>query len=327
MAPANKLQLLVVPDDVLGSVTPRLEAKVKELADQMVIHRDIPPSAGALLERCKDGDGLITIGATSVFTRELMESSPQLRIISVWGAGVNNVDLEAAKSLGITVSNTPGYGAIGVAEHTLALMMVVARDLPRIDRSIRQGNWPQDMLVQLHGKTLGVVGGGSIAQRVMELCRMMGMRVIAWTLHPSLERAAEYGVEFVSLDELCRISDFIAVIIALSERTEKLIGRKQLELMKSEAIIVNTARGALIDEEALLEFLSQRRIRGAGLDAFSTEPLPTDHPFTKLDNVVLTAHMAAHTPETIALGIEMAVDNIASFLEGRPDNVIIQGTR
>ncbi|MFQ5875158.1 MAG: 2-hydroxyacid dehydrogenase [Dehalococcoidia bacterium] len=327
MAAANKLNLLVVPDDRPNTVTPYLEGKANELADQVVIHRDMPSSHAALIERCKDADGIVNILATSQFSRDLMEASPKLRIISLWAAGVNNVDLEAAKSLGITVSNTPGYGSIGVGEHTLTLMMAVARNVTGLDRSIRDGNWPKQPLTELYGKTLGVVGGGPIAQRVMELGRLLGMKVVAWTLHPSPERAAQYQVEFVALDDLCRHSDFIAVIIALSERTEKVIGHKQMDLMKPEAILVNTGRGALIDEEALVEVLRQKRIGGAGLDVFVNEPLPAGHPLTQLDNVVLSSHVAAHTPETTTAGVKMALDNVSSFLAGSPTNVFVQGSR
>ncbi|MFQ5933486.1 MAG: 2-hydroxyacid dehydrogenase, partial [Dehalococcoidia bacterium] len=299
MAAASKLRLLVVPDDRPGSLGgTSLEARARELAEEVVIHRDMPSSQEALVERCRNADGVVNILSTSQFTRDLMEACSPLRIISLWAAGVNNVDLEAAKTLGITVTYTPGYGAIGVGEHTLALMMAAARDVAAVDRSVREGQWPKQPLVQLYGKTLGVVGAGPIARRVMGLGKGLGMKVVAWTLHPSPERAAEFGVQFVPLSDLCRDSDFIAVIIALSERTEGLIGRKQLELMKTEAIIVNTGRGALIDEEALVEFLSQRRIRGAGLDVYTTEPLPAGHPLTRLDNVVLSSHLAAHAPET-----------------------------
>ena len=328
MSSTDKLELLVVPDDSIGTLggTP-LEDRARELAHQVVVHRDMPFTSKALLERCKDADGVVNILATSVFTRELMEKCPKLRIISIWAAGVNNIDLDAAKSFGIIIANTPGYGSIGVGEHTLAMMLAVAKNIATVDRRVREGQWVKEPLIELHGKTLGVVGGGSIAQRVMELGRLIGMKVVAWTLHPSAERAAEYGVEFVPLDDLCRDSDFIAVIIALSEQTKHIIGPKQLELMKPEAIIVNTGRGALIDEEALIEHLSKGRIKGAGLDVFTTEPLPAGHPFTKLDNVILSSHVAAHTPETTAAGVRMALDNIASYLEGNPTNVFVPGTR
>ena len=328
MSPVDKFKLLVVPDDGIGTIkSDGLEAYANELAEEVLIHRDRPATAEELLQRCRDADGVVNILSTSEFTRELMEQCPKLRIVSIWAAGVNNVDLDAAKELGITIANTPGYGNIGVGEHTLALMMAAARNVVNVDRRIRQGEWVKEPLVQLHGKTVGVVGAGPIAQRVMELCRLIGMKVVAWTLNPTPQRAAEYGVEFVELGDLCRTSDVVVTIIALSERTRHIIGREQLAMMKSQAIIINTGRGDLIDEEALVEFLSEGRIRAAGLDVFSTEPLPAGHPFTKLDNVVLSSHVAAHTPETTLAGVKMALDNIATFLEGKPQNVFSPGTR
>ena len=328
MTSADKFKLLVIPDDGPGYLkgTP-LGTRAQELGEQVIIHPDLPPSPEALIERCLEADCVVNIMSTSQFRRDLMDACPKLRIISTWAVGVNNIDLEAAKSLGITVANTPGYASIGVGEHTFALMLAVARDIVTINGSIRGGNWPKRPLIELYGKTLGVVGAGPTAQRVMELGRTLGMKVVAWTLHPSPERAAAYGVEFVSLDDLCRNSDCIAVIIALSERTKGIIGQEQLDLMKPDAIIVNTGRGALIDEEALVETLSQKRIRGAGLDVFTNEPLPAGHPLTQLDNVVLSSHIAAHTPETAAAGIKMALNNVADFIAGSPTNVYVQGTR
>ena len=134
---------------------------------------------------------MISILSTSIFTRDLMTRCPDLRIVSIWAAGVNNVDLDAARELGVTICNTPGYGNIGVGEHTLALMLAAARNMHNVDRRIRRGEWVKEPLVQLHGKTLGVLGAGPIAQRVMELGRLIGMDVIAWTLNPTPERAAK----------------------------------------------------------------------------------------------------------------------------------------
>ena len=325
---AKRLKRLVVPDDGLDTFVPsHIRYRAEELAEEVVVYPDRPESKEVLVERCKDADGVVCILATSIFDRELMEVCSNLRIISVWAAGVNHVDLEAAKDLGVTVTYTPGYGRIGVGEHTLALMLAVARDIPRIDRSIKERGWPEHLLVELHGKTLGVVGGGPIAQQVMKLGRGIGMKVIAWTMHPSPEREAEYGVEFMPIDDLCRTSDVIAVITALSEKTLHIIGRKQMELMKPEAIIVNTGRGALIDQEILVEFLSKGRIKGAGLDVLEEEPLPPDHPLARLDNVVMTSHAAANTPETTDVGMTMVLDNIASFLDGKFTNALVEGTR
>ena len=174
----------------------------------------------------------------------------------------------------------------------------------------------------------GCWGRGPSPSGVMELGRLIGMDVIAWTLNPTPERAEKYGVEFVDVDTLCRKADVVAAIIALSDKTHHVIGRKQLEMMKPSAIVVNTGRGALIDEDALYEFLRDGKIKAAGLDVFGTEPLPANHPFTELDNVVMTSsHVAAHTPETTQAGVKMSLDNIATFSEGSPQNVFSPGFR
>ena len=328
MSPAQKMKKLVVCDDGVATIKEDgLEPYARTLADEFVIYRDAPADNEELIRRCQGADAVISILSTSIFTRDLMTRCPDLRIVSIWAAGVNNVDLDAAKELGVTICNTPGYGNIGVGEHTLALMLAVARNINQVDRRMRDGEWVKEPLVQLHGKTLGVLGAGPIAQRVMELGRLIGMDVIAWTLNPTPERAEKYGVEFVDVDTLCQRADVVAAIIALSDKTHHVIGRKQLEMMKPSAIVVNTGRGALIDEDALYEFLRDGKIKAAGLDVFGTEPLPANHPFTELDNVVMTSHVAAHTPETTQAGVKMSLDNIATFSEGSPQNVFSPGFR
>ena len=186
MSPSQKMKKLVVVDDGISTIkVDGLEPFARTLADEFVIHRDSPADNEALIQRCQGADAVINILSTSEFTRDLMTRCPDLRVVSIWAAGVNNVDLDAAKELGVTICNTPGYGNFGVGEHTLALMLAAARNMNQVDRRIRQGEWVKEPLVQLYGKTLGVLGGGPIAQRVMELGRLIGMDVIAWTLNPT----------------------------------------------------------------------------------------------------------------------------------------------
>jgi len=181
--------------------------------------------------------------------------------------------------------------------------------------------------MQLYGKTLGVIGAGPIAKRVITLGKALGMHVISWTLHPSRTRARQLGSEFVDLNQLLQQSDVVSVNIALSNKTKGLIGRPELELLKPTAIIINTARGDIIDEKALVESLEGNLIAGAGLDVFSKEPLPARHPFTRLDNVVLSPHTAALSPETSLAGLTIAIDNIKKFLDGQATNAVLIGTR
>jgi phosphoglycerate dehydrogenase-like enzyme len=187
---------------------------------------------------------------------------------------------------------------------------------------VRNGGWPRGLVQQLFGKTLGTVGLGAIGSHLAKLARSIGMRVIAWTFHPSQERAQEHGVEFVSLDDLFTHADVVSIHVRLSDKTVNLIGKRQLGLMKPTAILVNTARGAIVDKDALVEVLTCRKIAGAGLDTFHEEPIPPHDPLLRLENVILTPHSAGMTPETIEKGARMAVDNVINFLRGKPTNVV-----
>jgi phosphoglycerate dehydrogenase-like enzyme len=237
----------------------------------------------------------------------------------LWGTGTDNVDLKAAAQLGITVTNTPGVSAVSIAEHCLALLLSAARRIPRTHAEIRQGRWPKGDGVQLAGKTLGIIGLGAIGRRFAQVGAALGMRVIAWTMHPN----PALGFELVSLDQLYRESDVISMHLRLSEETRGLIGANAFSLMKPSAIFINTARGRIVDEQALIDALRTGQIAGAGLDVFQVEPLPVDSPLTFLDNVVMTSHSAGVTPEALEAGLQMAVDNVFGFLDGKPAHVIV----
>jgi D-3-phosphoglycerate dehydrogenase len=214
------------------------------------------------------------------------------------------VDLAAAASHGVTVTNTPGVSAISIAEHTMALLLAVARRIPQVDAATRAGEWPRGQSVQLYGKTCGIIGLGAIGRQFQRIAEGFGMRVVAWTFHP------REGDPIVELDELYRTSDVVSVHVRLSPETTGFLGAREFGLMKPSAILVNTARGAIVDEPALLDALSNGRIAGAGLDVFTNEPLPAGHPLTKLSNVAITSHCAGITPEALEAGLRMAVENI-----------------
>lgn len=303
-----------VPDDwppVLG-VSPALR-KMREHAD-VVYFDTLPGSREVLIERIRNAEAVINIRSSSKFTDEVFQGCPGLRLVSLWGTGTDNVDLAAAGRRGITVTNTPGVSAISVAEHALALMLAVARGIPGQDAAVREGSWPRGQGIQLSGKILGVAGLGAIGRRLAVLGQAIGMRVITWTMHPD----AALGYELVELDELLRASDVISLHMRLSPDTRGMIGAREFGLMKATAILVNTARGAIVDEAALMDALLSRRIAGAGLDVFSSEPLPAGHALTRMPNVVLTPHSAGITPEALEAGLQMAVDNVLTFLTEPP---------
>ncbi|HEY3455817.1 MAG TPA: hydroxyacid dehydrogenase [Bryobacteraceae bacterium] len=279
----------------------------------------LPGSQEQLIERVRHAELAINIRASSKFTEELFQRCPHLRLVSLWGTGTDNVDLMAAERYGVTITNTPGVSAFSVAEHALALVLAVVRGIPSQDAAMRGGGWPRGQGIELHGKTLGIIGLGAIGRRLAELGRAIGMHVIAWTVHPN----AALGVEIVEFDQLLRSSDVISIHLRLSQQTEGMIGPREFGLMKNSAILVNTARGAIVDEGALVDALLTKRIAGAGLDVFTTEPMPAGHALRKLSNVVLTPHSAGVTPEALEAGLQLAVENVWSFLAGRPANVVV----
>jgi D-3-phosphoglycerate dehydrogenase len=309
---------IVIPDDA-PAVMAASAAYQKLVATTPVDYYDtLPGTEDRLIERITDAEVVINIRSSSKFTEQVLRGAPRLRLLSLWGTGTDNVDLAAAARLGITVTNTPGVAAIAIAEHCLALMLAVARRIPRIDREVRAGCWPRGQVVQMHGKTLGIIGLGAIGKRFAHLGEAIGMKVIAWTMHPN----PALGFELVSLDRLYRESDVVSLHLRLSPDTQGFLGQRDLARMKSSAILLNTARGPIIEEAALIGALRSGSIAGAGLDVFDAEPLPEGHPLTTLDNVVLTPHSAGVTPETLEAGLRMAIDNVRSFLAGLPSNVV-----
>jgi D-3-phosphoglycerate dehydrogenase len=225
--------------------------------------------------------------------------------------------LAAATARGIRVTNTPGVSAIAVAEHTLALIMAVAKQTVQVDQQVRQGRWPRAMVMQLRGKTLGLLGTGAIGREVAKLAKGIGMRVVAWTFHPRWDTA-----EWVSFEDVFRQSDVLSLHLRQTADTLGCIGRKHFDLMKPGAILINTARGGIVNEADLVYALQNGRIAGAGLDVFESEPLQPGSPFYSLRNVVLTPHAAGITPEATEAGLALAIENVFSFLAGHPANIV-----
>ena len=311
---------VVVPDDYPPVLGP--SAAFRTLMDGATVthHDSLPASTEVLLERIADIEAVLNIRSSIEFGKDVFAACPKLRVLSLWGTGTDHVDLSAAKEHGVVVTNTPGVSAVAMAEHALTLMLAVARDIPRIDAKTRKGAWPRGFVTQLHGKTLGVVGLGAIGMQTARIARGIGMRVIAWTRTPSEKPLAELGIELVDLADLYRQSDVVSLHVRLTPETTGMVGRQELEAMKSTAILVNTARGPVVDEVALLEALRNETIGGAGLDVFDQEPLPEKHPLADLPNVVLTPHSGGVTSEALETGLRLAVDNIFAALRGKPMN-------
>ena len=276
-----------------------------------------------LIKRIDGARVVINIRAHARFTDTVFAACRRLEMISVWGTGTDNVDLDAAGRRGITVSNTPDVNAFAVAEHALALMLAVARRIPKLDREMRAGEWPRELLTQLLGKTLGVFGTGTIGARVIALGKAIGMDPLAWSARGDHASIAALGARAVSKEDLLRQADVVSLHLRLGPATRGFLGRKELSLMKRSAILINTGRGALVERDALLDALAQGKILGAGLDVFHDEPLKPGDPLLARDNVVLSPHVAGQTPEVIRDGLLRAVVNVENFLKGQPTDVVV----
>ena len=283
------------------------------------LYADTPESGEEKIARAQGAQ--VIINTRGVVTwREEMRQLPDLKMIATCSIGTDMIDLEIARDLGIVVSNQPGRTAPVVAEHMFGLMFALSKRAYFQTAELKAGRWTRMMNTMLQGKVLGVVGTGAIGVEMARLARAIGMEVIAWTFNPSPERAAEYGVRFVELDELLQQSDVVSLHVKLTEDSRHLIGARELGLMKEGSLLLNGARGDVLDIDALRASLLGGHIGGAGLDVFPEEPLPADHPILECDQVVLTPHAADQTLEGVDLLNEGAVNNVIAFLEGRPQN-------
>jgi phosphoglycerate dehydrogenase-like enzyme len=309
------MPLLIVPDDA-PPVLAQSDA-VAQLRDHAHrIYPTLPVNSGELVTRIAEADAVINIRSSTRFSADVLADCPQLRLISIWGTGTDHVDLVAARARGIAVTNTPAVSAVAVAEHTLSLMFAVARQTVNIDRAVRVGEWPRAMVQQLHGKTLGIIGTGAIGREVARLGAGIGMNVIAW----SFNQRGNYL--WVTFEDLFRRADVVSVHVRQSPETLGMIRAEHFAMMKASAIFINTARGRIVVEKDLVEALENRRIAGAGLDVFETEPLPAESPLRLLPNVVLTPHAAGITREATEAGLAMAIGNVLAFRAGNPTHIV-----
>ncbi len=281
-----------------------------------------PPPYSILLDKVKHIDGLLCLLTDSV-DRQLIESGTSLKVISQMAVGYDNIDVAAATARGIPVGNTPGVLTDATADLTWALLMTAARRIVEAEKFVRDGQWqtwePTLLLgADLAGSTLGIVGLGRIGQAVARRARGFEMKVLYYSRHRkelALERSL--GVEYAELETLLSESDFVTLHASLSAETTGLIGDRSLELMKSSAILINTARGAMVDQQALYRALSNKGIAGAALDVTDPEPIPLDSPLLKLDNVIITPHIGSASYRTRTKMAQMAVNNLIAGLEAK----------
>jgi D-3-phosphoglycerate dehydrogenase len=278
-----------------------------------------------LISIAHDADAIITGGEP--YSRRVIEKLTKCRVISNIGIGYDGIDVEAATEHGIYVTNVPDYCLEEMAEHTLALILACGRKLLRFDRAVREGKWdsraPREIrekirppMFRLKGQTLGLVGLGRIPRTLVPKAKALGLKVIAYDPYVSKDAAAELGVEMVGFEQLLRESDFVSLHAALTKDNQHMIGAEQLKKMKRTAYLINTARGGLVDEQALNTALSEGIIAGAGLDVLDPEPPRPDNPLFKRDNVIITAHSANYSEESQAELLRRPEEEVFSILRG-----------
>ena len=324
MASDRTLARVAVLDDYEGVA--RQYADWQSLTGQCTIDfldrkLEVPDEAARVL---KDYDVLCHLRERMAMPASLIDRLPQLKFMTVTGKAHRTLDLDTATARGIAVSHAshgdpPSYGT---PELAWGLILAVARRIPCYDRQVKQGKWEKRPGFELHGKTLGILGLGKLGQRVAFYGLAFGMKVIAWSPNLTEERALQHGVQWVPRDTLFSSSDVLSLHMVLGERSRHLVAETDLRRMKPSAIFINTSRGPIVDEQALIRMLAEGRLAGAGLDVFETEPLPLGHDFLGMDNVVLTPHAGYVTQDTFRRFYEGTVDALAAYLRGTPQHLL-----
>ena len=311
---------IVVPGDEPVQIAGSKHLRRLEAYGEVTVFEGRPTDFAEKIERARDCEVIINSRGVVSWREPELRALPHLKMIATCSIGTDMIDLEVARELGIVVSNQPGRTAPVVAEHMFGLMFAVAKRAAFQTAELREHRWTRRMNLTIQGKVLGVIGTGNIGAEMARLGNAIGMEVIAWTFRPSSERAAQLGVRFVTLDELLLTADVVSLNVALTGDTRKMITRRELEMMKKDAILLNGARGDVLDLDVLAEVLQEGHLGGAALDVYGEEPFVSGHPIKACEQVVLTPHLADQTPEGIDLLNEGAVDNVIAFLEGNSRN-------
>jgi glyoxylate reductase len=300
----------------------------KEVIDKLSVHfqvrmweeKDIPVPRDILLKEIEDVNGLICL-ITEQIDGEVLNKAKSLKVISNVAVGFNNIDVQTAARKGIVVTHTPGVLTETTADLTFALLMATARRLVEASDYLRSGEWgawsPMQLTGQdIYGATLGIVGLGRIGEALVKRAKGFDMKVLYFNRTRKLEKEKELGIQYAELDELLQQSDFVSLLLPYSPEVHHLIGKGELSLMKRSAILINTARGGIVDEDALFDALKEGEIWAAGLDVFEQEPVPIDHPLLSLPNVVTLPHMGSASVKTRMLMAHLAADNMVNVLNG-----------
>src|SRR6201996_9140511 len=292
-------------------------SKVKDRVD-VTVFREPLTTPDAVASALKDVEIICAMRERTPFPRAMFDALPKLKLLITSGMRNNSIDLEAAKDKKVVVCGTK-WSKDPTAPLTMGMILELTRNIGRENARMHAGEYLQKHIgIEIEDKTLGVVGLGKLGAKVAGLAKAFGMNVIAWSPNLTPERCKEVGVGYATKEELFSTADFITVHVVLSQRSRGLVGRDDLARMKPTAYLINTARGPIVDEAALLETLQQRKIAGAGIDVFSVEPLPVDHPFRKLDNMVLTPHLGYVSRDAFEAHYSQMIEDIEAWLKGEP---------
>lgn len=317
------MKILVTPTSFLKPDNAQARALLEEFADE-VVYNDlgIPLQGDDLLTRLEGVDGYVA--GLDYITRDVVERMPDsLKVISRYGAGVDRVDLAACRERGIAVTNTPGANATAVCELAFGLMLAAARNIPALHQAVEKGEWPRNDGLELAGKTLGIVGLGAIGKKLALRALAFEMTVLAYDPYLDKAFAQQHGIQAMDLDDLLSNSDVVSLHVPLNEQTHHMVSAERIAAMRQGAIIINTARGGLIDEEAAAKAIQSGHLRGLGLDAFEQEPLK-DSPLIGLPHVVFTPHTGAHTAEAVQKMGMMAAENVIQVLRGETSPYLLK---
>ncbi len=301
----------------------------REMADWSVLppevevrmFREYLAGEDAVVHHLKEFDIILGMRERTPFRRSILERLPQLKLLITTGMANASFDIEAATELGIMVAGTSGSSDT-TGELTWGLILALIRHIPQQDRATRSGKWQTTLGTGLSGKTLGILGLAHIGSQVASFGRAFQMSVIAWSQNLTPQRAAECDATLVTRDELFARSDVLTIHLRLSDRTRGLVTARELALMKPTAYLINTSRGPIVNEAALIDILQRRAIAGAAMDVFDQEPMPLDHPLRHMDNTVITPHMGYVTTETYQAMYSQAVEDIQTFLQGKTIRLI-----
>lgn len=310
---------IVVLDDV--TINEEQIERLKKLGN-LVVHTGSPNSDAEIIERAKGAD--IILNGWSYLNKTVLEALPDLKFISLWSTGYDHVDLDVASDQDIRVSNVRGYAKNAVAEMAVGLMLAVMRKIPQADTDVRASQayrWDLFGGSELTGKTIGILGTGAIGQKVARIAYGFEMKIVAYDPYPNEVLHNKFGVQYVSLDEVVEQSDVLTLHLPLIESTQNLISKTKLKKLKPSAVVINTARAEIIDQDALCASLKSGEIAGAGLDDIHLKS-ESGLELLELDNVVLTPHIGFNTKEATLVKTDGCIDNVESFINGNPQNVL-----